>query len=125
MKALITLITAITLVGCSVESTSPDTMAPLPTTGANATIDTTPPVVRLSDYFSFIHQRVTVSVNHNTLVDYAEIWCDFMERGMSKSNVVAWITEMASDQAEMDLWLASAESSAYYYCPSQAYRWNP
>ena len=132
MKALITLITAITLAGCAVESTSPDSMAPLPTTGMNKTADKTvvitkPPMANLSDYSTFIRQRaiVPVTVNDDTLVEYAKTWCDFMKRGMGKSNVVAWITEMASDQAEMDLWLASAEASAYYYCPSQGYKWNP
>lgn len=132
MKAFIALIVSAGLVGCAVESKSPDTMAPLPTTGLDRTADKTvvitePPTANLSEYFVFIHQRVVVppEVNHDILLSYSDTWCDFMERGMGKSNVVAWITEMASDQAEMDLWLASAEASAYYICQDQAYKWNP
>jgi len=124
MKALIAFIASITLIGCVSETASPDTLSPLPTTGVPSPSDEQ---ADFGKYFVFIHERVSVPamITHNTLLEHSETWCDFMERGMGKTNVVAWITEMASDQAEMDLWLASAEASAYYICPKQAYKWNP
>jgi hypothetical protein len=44
---------------------------------------------------------------------------------MGRINVTDWITEMASDEAEMWNWLVTAEASAYFICPDQAYKWNP
>lgn len=141
MKRLICL-SAISLlsVACGTDNTSTETLAPLPTTGEtdldrggkNTVVITEPPTTTapmegIGYYLAFIYDNhdVPVSSTDGDLLSMSATWCDFMERGMGKTNVVAWITEMASDQAEADLWLVSAEASSYYICPEQAYKWNP
>ena len=141
MKRLIVLCSiSLLAVACGTDGENTERLTPLPTTGISeldrggkntVVLDklptTTSPMDGLGSYLSFIYNNgdVPVSSTEGDLLSMSATWCDFMERGMGKSNVVSWITEMASDQAEADLWLASAEASAYYICPEQAYKWNP
>jgi len=124
-------------VSCSVDSSTTDTMAPLPTTGLDRTADKTvvitdpPPTTVWTDGltayldYMYLNADVPVSIIDSDLLSYANTWCDFMRRGMAKTNVIDWINEMAADQTEIDLWTISAQASATYICSDQEYKWNP
>lgn len=125
------------ITSCATSSSSDVTLAPLPTFGLNRTADVTvvitdpPPTTTWTDsiasYLDSVHTSidVPVSVTDSDLLSYSDTWCDFMRRGMGKSNVTDWINEMAADQSEIDLWMITAKSSAFYICPDQEYKWNP
>ena len=132
------------LTGCAVESSSSETLAPLPTMDLNETAPNTvkiipPEVVQQSTttlapdafaigaYLGFVRDQ-NVSAEKfpdESVVGWSETWCDFMIRGMGKINLFNWINEMAGDNEEAYAWLVSAEASAYFICPDQAYRWIP
>jgi len=124
-------------VSCSIDRTTTDTMPPLVTTGldrtANQTVVITQPATTLpwtnpnEAYLDYVWQNadIPLTVLDFNLISYAETWCDFMRRGMAKTNVVAWINEMAADQAEIDLWMVTAQASSIFICPDQGYKWNP
>lgn len=140
MRRLICLsVISLLSVACGTDSTSTETLAPLPTTGEtdldrggkNTVVITDPPTTNwvdgLSVYleFMYLNSNVPVTITDNDLTSYAQTWCDFMERGMSRTGLTSWVNEMASDQEEADLWLVSAEASAKFVCPEQEYKWNP
>lgn len=124
-------------VSCTVQSPTTDTMAPLPTTGLDRTANQTvvitdPPAILPGEdpsqaYLDYVWQNadIPISVLDFHLLGYADTWCDFMRRGMAKTNVVDWINEMAADQSEIDLWMVTAQASSIFICPEQGYKWNP
>lgn len=124
-------------VSCAVDSSTTDTMAPLPTTNldrtaVNTVVITDPPPTTawtdgLTAYLDYMYFNadVPVSIVDSDLLSYANTWCDFMRRGMNKTNITDWINEMAADQTENNLWTISAQASATYICSDQEYKWNP
>lgn len=132
---------ALLLAGCAIsDSTSSETLAPLPTdmtSTAKHTVVITPPPMETStttpvdefakyEYQKFVFSRgIDQRYSQQDTLSWSETWCDFMNRGMGKLNIYNWVMEMASDEAEAYAWLVSAEGSAYFICPQNAYKWNP
>lgn len=126
-------------VGCSVSTTSGTvSLAPLPTgptQGPRNTVVINPipstsyPEVEpraYYEYLTFVRGRAQAPVpREEDLRAAPDTWCDFMRRGMGRINITDWIMEMASDNTEAWNWLVTAEASAYFICPDQAYKWNP
>ena len=138
------------LTSCAAASdNSLETMAPLPTTGINMSqtakntavitasttyppmtfpepMDPTVPFTPLEkDYIEYFRGIVDTPVSNQDILSWSYTWCDFMDRGMNKTNVTSWIQEMASDNEEAWSWLVSAEASARFFCTDQYYKWNP
>jgi hypothetical protein len=132
------------LTGCVAESSSSETLAPLPTMDVDQTAPNTvqilsPEVVSqltttiapdeyaISAYLGFARDRNVSKekFSDDDIIGWSETWCDFMIRGMGKINLLDWINEMAGDGDELYAWVVTAEASAYFICPDQAYRWNP
>lgn len=120
------------LVGCASGADGSPDLTPLPTTGIQATTTTvttrsTDPFVDIMNYIDVVRENSPIAPypSDEELVEMSTTWCDFMERGMNRTNITSWIGEMASNQDEMDTWLASAQASATYICPEQEYKWNP
>lgn len=133
MKRAILLGFSLTLIGCvSGAGENPD-LTPLPTTGPQppktvvVTKPDTEPLVNIMNYIDQVRENSPIAPfpSDEELVELATTWCDFMERGMNRTNITAWIEEMASTQDEVDTWLVSAQASATYICPEQEYKWNP
>jgi len=130
-------LSSIFTVSCSINRTTTDTMPPLITTGLDRTPNQTVVITQPATNFPWIHSKeayldyvsqnadIPISVLDVNLISYSQTWCDFMRRGMAKTNVVDWINEMAADQAEIDLWLVTAQASSIFICPDQGYKWNP
>jgi len=130
------LVSCIFTASCGANKSTDETMPPLTTDLDRASdqivvitqpIITSPWTHRNEAYLDYVWQNadVPISVLDFNLMSYAEIWCDFMRRGMSKTNLLNWINEMATDQEEIDLWLVTAEASSIFVCSDQGYKWNP
>jgi len=148
-KRIVTKVAALcALVGCSGSAETSESLAPLPTTGldttARSTVVVTPvpstsiafdgfeprdATIPLSlqerDYLEWVRERAEVPYPNEEIISWSATWCDFMGRGMMRSNVTAWIQEMSSNNEEAWAWLVSANASAIYICPNQEYKWNP
>lgn len=116
------------LAGCSAGTATSPSLTPLPTTGLPVnTKQEQQPFVNVVNYIKSVRsdQSVSTALSDEELVELATTWCDFMERGMNRTNLTSWIEEMASNQDEVEVWLVSAKSSATYICSEQEYKWNP
>ena len=136
---------AVSLVGCSTGRTEETVeLNPLPTTGSPTTVVVAPATTTipfagfpqqtntsrpfsLSEraYIEWIEERAEVPANEWEVIAWGTTWCDFMERGMNRTNLTAWISEMANSDQEAWAWLVSAEASATHLCVEQEYKWNP
>lgn len=108
-------------------------LTPLPTTGLTApnTVVVTKPkpnaLESIGEYIIVTRSNIPVDVviSDEELVELGAKWCEYMQNGMNKSDLVKMIEGTASTKNEAYTWLASAEASATYMCSDQEYRWNP
>jgi hypothetical protein len=143
------LATALVCLGCSSDAVTSEQsdLRPLVTTGVGQTTTTVARTIPTPDFGGFPNppdptrpmtpqerdyvERVFGSLplaaapSQGEVLAWSITWCDFMERGMSRTNITAWIVEMANSDDEAWAWLVSAQASATFICPAQEYKWNP